>query len=52
MRIITGFIPPTSGTATVAGYDMVDKSLQGRKLLGYLPETVPLYTEMKRDEFI
>ena len=52
MRIITGFIPPTSGTATVAGYDMVDKSLQGRKLLGYLPETVPLYTEMSVTSYL
>ena len=46
MRIITGFMPPTSGTAAVAGYDMVEKSLEARKLIGYLPETVPLYTDM------
>ena len=46
MRIITGFMPPSSGTATVAGYDVVDKSLEVRKFIGYLPETVPLYTDM------
>ena len=46
MRIITGFMPPTSGTVTVAGYDVVDQSLDVRRLMGYLPETVPLYTDM------
>lgn len=46
MRIITGFMPPSIGTAKVAGFDMVDKSLEARRLIGYLPETVPLYTDM------
>lgn len=46
MRILTGFMPPTSGTATVAGHDVVDKSLEVRRVMGYLPETVPLYTDM------
>ena len=46
MRIITGFMPPSSGTASVAGYDVVDKSLEARRYIGYLPETVPLYTDM------
>ena len=46
MRIITGFIPPTSGTATVGGHDVVEHSREARKLVGYLPETVPLYTDM------
>ena len=46
MRILTGFMPPTSGTARIAGYDVVDQSLEVRRHIGYLPETVPLYTEM------
>ncbi len=46
MRIITGFVPPTSGTATIGGYDVVENSREARKLVGYLPETVPLYTDM------
>ncbi len=46
MRILTGYMPPTSGTATVAGYDVVNESLEARKRIGYLPETVPLYTDM------
>ncbi|MEC9309173.1 MAG: ATP-binding cassette domain-containing protein [Chloroflexota bacterium] len=46
MRILTGFMPPTEGKVTLGGYDVVDQSLDVRKLVGYLPETVPLYTEM------
>lgn len=46
MRIITGFMPPTSGTAKVAGYDVVERSIEARRYTGYLPETVPLYTDM------
>jgi ABC-2 type transport system ATP-binding protein len=46
MRIITGFMPPTRGKVTVAGFDVVEQSLEARKRVGYLPETVPLYTEM------
>jgi ABC-2 type transport system ATP-binding protein len=46
MRILTGFMPPTEGKVTLGGYDVVDQSLEVRKLVGYLPETVPLYTEM------
>ena len=46
MRILTGFMPPTSGTARIAGYDVVTDSLEARKRIGYLPETVPLYTDM------
>jgi ABC-2 type transport system ATP-binding protein len=46
MRIITGFMPPTRGKVTVAGYDVVEQSLETRRRVGYLPETVPLYTEM------
>jgi len=46
MRILTGYMPPSDGTATIAGYDVVRESLEVRKRVGYLPETVPLYTEM------
>jgi ABC-2 type transport system ATP-binding protein len=46
MRILTGYMPPTSGRATVAGYDVFKQSLDARRHIGYLPETVPLYPEM------
>ena len=46
MRILTGFMPPTAGVAKVAGFDVVDQSLEVRKRVGYLPETVPLYPDM------
>ena len=46
MRILTGFMSPTSGEARVAGYDVVKESIEVRRRVGYLPETVPLYTEM------
>jgi len=46
MRIITGYIPPTSGSVTVAGYDVFRHSIEARRRIGYLPESVPLYTEM------
>lgn len=46
MRILTGYIPPTSGKAMVAGYDVFSQSMQVRQRIGYLPESVPLYTEM------
>ena len=52
MRIITGFLPPSSGTAAVAGYDLVDKSRQARAHIGYLPETVPLYTDMTVEGYL
>ncbi len=46
MRILTGYMPPTAGQALVAGFDVVEKSLEVRKRVGYLPETVPLYPDM------
>src|SRR5512136_713034 len=52
MRILTGFMPPTDGTATVAGYDVVAESLEVRKRVGYVPETVPLYTDMTAFEYL
>ncbi len=46
MRIITGYMPPTSGTVTVAGFDVFKQSVEARRRIGYLPESVPLYPEM------
>ncbi|MBI3739053.1 MAG: ABC transporter ATP-binding protein [Chloroflexi bacterium] len=52
MRILTGFMPPTDGSALVAGYDVVEESLEVRKRVGYLPETVPLYTDMTAYDYL
>ena len=46
MRMITGFIPPSAGTVTVGGFDMVEQPIQARRLIGYLPENAPAYTDM------
>lgn len=46
MRILTGYFPPTGGRARVDGFDVVEQSLEVRRRLGYLPENVPLYTDM------
>ncbi|GAB2698143.1 hypothetical protein GCM10027037_22940 [Mucilaginibacter koreensis] len=46
MKILTGFIPQTSGTATVNGFDVSTQSLEVRRHIGYLPESNPLYTDM------
>ncbi len=46
MRILTGYMPPTSGNVNIAGFDVFKESLEVRKRVGYLPETVPLYTDM------
>ncbi len=52
MRILCGYMPPTSGMAKVAGYDIVDQSLDVRKRVGYMPETVPLYPDMSVFEYL
>ena len=46
MKMITGYMPPTSGELTIDNYDIVQESIEARKKIGYLPETVPLYTDM------
>ncbi len=46
MRILTGFMPPTDGTASVAGYDVMNDSMEVRRRVGYLPEKVPVYPDM------
>jgi ABC-2 type transport system ATP-binding protein len=50
--MLTCYLPPTSGTATVNGYDIFHQSLEVRENLGYLPENTPLYTEMKVEEYL
>ncbi len=52
MRILTGYMPPTAGKAMVAGYDVVDQSLEVRRRVGYLPETVPLYPDMSVYDYL
>jgi ABC-2 type transport system ATP-binding protein len=52
MKMITGFTPPSKGTCTVAGFDIVEQSLEARRLIGYLPETVPLYTDMSVEDYL
>ena len=52
MKMITGFIPPTDGTATVCGFDINTHSMDVRKCLGYLPENNPLYLDMYVKEFL
>ncbi len=46
MRMITGFIPPTSGTVRVGGFDMLENPIPAKRLIGYLPENAPAYTDM------
>ncbi|MEL7234592.1 MAG: ABC transporter ATP-binding protein, partial [Chloroflexota bacterium] len=46
MRMLTGYLPPTSGKALVAGHDVFEDSMAVRKRVGYLPESVPLYRDM------
>ncbi len=52
MRMLTGYLPADGGRAIVAGYNVADKPMEVRKRLGYLPETVPLYTEMPVDTYL
>ncbi|MEN6436605.1 MAG: ATP-binding cassette domain-containing protein [Anaerolineaceae bacterium] len=46
MRILTGYMPPTSGKVEIGGYDVIENPLEVRRMVGYLPETVPLYSDM------
>ncbi|HJY88281.1 MAG TPA: ABC transporter ATP-binding protein [Candidatus Acidoferrales bacterium] len=52
MRMLTCFLSPTSGTATVAGFDVLEEPLEVKKRIGYLPETPPLYPEMRTEEYL
>jgi ABC-2 type transport system ATP-binding protein len=52
MRMLTCFLPPTSGTATVAGFDVADSPMEVKRRIGYLPEMPPLYVEMRTSEYL
>jgi len=52
MRIITGYMPASSGTATVAGYDVFEQPIEAKRRTGYLPETPPLYPDMTVREYL
>src|SRR5881394_404075 len=52
MRMITGFIPPTDGSITVGGFDMVENPIPAKRLIGYLPENAPAYTDMTVGGFL
>jgi ABC-2 type transport system ATP-binding protein len=52
MRMLTCFLPPTSGTATVSGFDVLEQAMEVKKRIGYLPETPPLYPEMRTTEYL
>src|SRR5688572_6095001 len=52
MRMITGFIPPTGGKVSVGGFDLVDNPIPAKRLMGYLPENAPAYTDMTVDGFL
>jgi ABC-2 type transport system ATP-binding protein len=52
MRVLTTYLAPTSGQATLAGHDVLDEPLQVRRKVGYLPENVPLYNEMRVTEYL
>lgn len=52
MRMLTGFVPPTDGSATIAGHDIFEDPLAARRAVGYLPETPPLYPEMSVEDFV
>ena len=52
MRILTCFLPPTEGTAKVAGFDVLEQPLEVKKRIGYLPESPPIYPEMDTTEYL
>ncbi|HXF27807.1 MAG TPA: ATP-binding cassette domain-containing protein [Bryobacteraceae bacterium] len=52
MRILTCFLPPSAGTATVAGFDVLEQPLEVKKRIGYLPESPPVYPEMEVEEYL
>ena len=52
LRMLTGYLPPTSGTATIAGHDIFRQSLEARRKIGYMPENVPLYEDMRVKEYL
>ncbi|MBK1790490.1 ABC transporter ATP-binding protein [Persicirhabdus sediminis] len=52
LRMLTGYLPPSSGTISIAGYDIFSQSVDARKHIGYMPENVPLYDDMRVREYL
>jgi ABC-2 type transport system ATP-binding protein len=52
MRMLTGFMPPTDGSARIAGHDVSTDSVEARRQVGYLPERVPIYPDMTVQEYV
>jgi ABC-2 type transport system ATP-binding protein len=52
MRILSGYLPPTDGKVRVAGYDVVENPVEVRRHVGYMPENVPLYTDLRVEEYL
>jgi ABC-2 type transport system ATP-binding protein len=52
LRMLTGYLPPSSGTARVAGFDVFHDSIEARRRIGYMPENVPLYDDMRVREYL
>jgi ABC-2 type transport system ATP-binding protein len=52
LRMLTGYLPPTSGTATIGGHDIFRESIEARRKIGYMPENVPLYEDMRVREYL
>src|SRR5512142_999150 len=52
LRILTGYMPPTSGKVTIGGFDVIDQSRGVLRITGYMPETVPLYNDMTVYEYL
>jgi ABC-2 type transport system ATP-binding protein len=52
MKILTSYLPATSGRASIAGFDVFEQSIEARRHLGYLPENTPLYTDMRVGEYL
>src|SRR5437660_12545374 len=52
MRILTTYLPASSGIARVAGFDVMTESMEVRRRVGYLPENIPLYPEMRVEEYL
>jgi ABC-2 type transport system ATP-binding protein len=52
MKVLTGYLPATSGSVRIAGFDIFEQSVEARRRLGYLPENTPLYTDMRVGEYL
>src|SRR4051812_49615372 len=52
MKILTGYVAPSSGAATIAGHDLAAEPLACRRAIGYLPEELPLYLDMRVDAYL